>query len=96
MEVTRTTEDGLTQEIWSFRCHPNHLMGTIEVSLGQYTLSNRPSKRHKFSTVKQYDAFRPNAKYRKYIDKDDVPMPDEVKQEIIELIKTRIHLVDID
>ncbi|MBP1309030.1 hypothetical protein JOD82_002050 [Paenibacillus sp. 1182] len=86
MEVTRMSNDGLTREIWSFSCESNTITDALEVRLSYYTRSKRPSKRHKFRTTTKYESFRSNAR-------EDVPMPDGVKQEIVELIKSRIKLI---
>lgn len=82
--VRREKPGGLSAEEWSFSVIEDQIL------LGHYSTLTRPSKRHKYQRVGWYDRYNKRDSTLKL---DDVPLPDDVAEEVLAEVRARFRVV---
>lgn len=88
--IVRLTEDGLTQTSWRFS------LFDFTAVLSEYLVVTRPSKKAKFKTdapTIRYDRLYSRSNIPASLTEDQVPIPDDVKDEIRQRIINEIKVV---
>jgi hypothetical protein len=85
--VYRLSEDGLTQESWTFTVVDLHIV------LSRYTEITKASKRHGFKWSFNMPLWDRHQSRMSNISEDEVPFPESVKSEIYKSITNRIVVI---
>lgn len=83
IEVIRE-QDELNRIVWKF--WPNSEIRKVDIILDEYSIQNRPTKRHKWRTVSTYERTNRKSWHPKYqlLGIDDVPvLPSDVAEEVM-------------
>jgi hypothetical protein len=89
--VKREAPDGLSQIVWVFWLFVE-FSATAQVRPNEYREEERPTKRHKFRTVRAWNRIswnRHDGTKTKWIDP-----PEDVREEVIRIIVSKIVFVD--
>jgi hypothetical protein len=88
IEIVRK-QGNLTQEQWQFFYNDSrHVLVLIN-----YQSLNRPTTRHKFRTVEHWDAYRDRRHNYDGEKLEDVPLPDDVTAEALQVFTTSLRVV---
>jgi hypothetical protein len=80
MEVTRRSDDGLSEQFWRFAMWADHGGKKVVLSLADYQVRSRPSTRHKMKVDHKWSRMDQRS-YHSDIKAADVPLPDDVVAE---------------
>lgn len=94
--ATRDSADGLTREIWVFDRATNTIDATLAttVRLRAFFAQARPSRRHTFRGVeaRSWVRFREPRDTAPRLPAADVPLPDEVREGVLALVRELVTL----
>lgn len=90
-EVVQSTDDGLYQLRWRF-----WMIYEPFVELCTYAESSRPTRRHKWSPVKGWSGVSWHEHLGRRMTRDEVPLPDEVKQAGVDAFRALIQYRERD
>jgi len=89
IEVTRASEDRLSDEIWKFTTHVAN--DVVRLTFRYYAKRSRPSTRHKMRVDKQWDRHEQRT-YWSTLTFRDVPSPSDVIDEAMSKISFSVEL----
>lgn len=86
IEVIRQP-NSLEREVWHFEIIATR--NYVKIVLGNYSKEHKPTIRHKWQTISNYDRFR----QRSGLKASETPLPDDVETEAIEQFMTMVKVV---
>ncbi len=94
LAVTTPDKKGCLRAVrWEFAVWAEHGGNRVHVRLQRYSEMERKSHRHKFRTVRQWDAYDERA-YNSDIKRAEVPVPIHVQREAVSMIKIEVVPMD--
>ncbi len=98
MEAERISEDGLSREVWRFGAFMPRYghTGAVNIITQFYGKEVRASKRHKFvSEPRDRYVASDSRRYNSGIKAEDVPLPQDVADEIAAKISVAVHRPEV-
>jgi len=91
--IERSTPDKLNKEVWEFVVNTN--LSFMRLVLTRYVQQERKTTRHKFQSLNSrlYEGNRPNDHRR--LRREDVPLPEDVINEVRSVLKAMINSTEI-